>query len=237
MVGDRFLTLKKLAQSKEPQIVFASLQACLQKLLPKERFEEMFFEMKKGQIIPFKPFIKKLTEMGYQRVPITQDKGQFSVRGAIIDLFPVSSPDPFRIEFFDEEVESIRIFDPIGQKSVQPVELISITLGEEKSFIEKSKTLSTILDYLGKDTIIVIDDLYTLEEKWVQIKEILGKETPLFASMGEWMELIRSYQTIYLTEKKIHELTENVQFFERPAFQFEMFNTHSESQLLGATRF
>lgn len=225
VVGDRLLTLKKLSEAKEPQIVLASLQACLQKLLPKDSFSKCYFELKKGQIVPFEPFAKKLLEMGYQKVPITQDKGQFSIRGGLIDIYPVSSPDPFRIEFFDEEVESIRIFDPIGQRSIRTVDQISITLGEEKSFIEKSEHLSTLLDYLGKETIIVIDDLYSLEEKWVQIKELLGKETRSFASMGEWMELIRSFQTIYFTEKKIHELTEKVQFFERPAFQFEMFNT------------
>ena len=224
VVGDRLLTLKTLSQSKEPQIVLASLQACLQKLLPKDKFSDCYFELKKGQVIPFEQFIKKLIEMGYTKTAITQDKGEFSVRGGLIDLFPVSSPDPFRIEFFDEEVESIRIFDPIGQKSIRTVDEISFTLGEEKIFVEKAETLSTILDYLGNETLIVVDDLYSLEEKWVQIKEILGQNTRTFASMSEWMEMIQSFQTIYLTDKKIHELTENIQFFDRPKFRFEMFN-------------
>ena len=64
--------------------------------------------------------VEHLLKMGYQRRPVASEKGEFAVRGGIVDFFPVSSPDPFRIEFWGDEIESLRVYDPIGQKSVSP---------------------------------------------------------------------------------------------------------------------
>ena len=105
--------------------------------------------------------------MGYQRRPVAADKGEFAVRGGIIDIFPVSSPDPFRIEFWGDDIESIRIYDPIGQKWIQcPAETLEITPARELEFLSKESHLSTILDYLGPNTIIMFDDLLALEDRY-----------------------------------------------------------------------
>src|SRR5262245_39944800 len=104
IVGERYEVLKRVQGSSESHIILTSLQACLQKLIPPSAYHHLHLSLKPGQNPSFENLIKKLTEMGYQRRPIASDKGEFAVRGGIIDLFPVSSPDPFRLEFWGDEL-------------------------------------------------------------------------------------------------------------------------------------
>ena len=122
IVGERYQVLKTLQASSEPHLILTSLQACLQRLIPPDLFKDLYLTLKPGQSPTFEHLIEKLLAMGYQRRPIASDKGEFAVRGGIIDVFPVSSPDPFRLEFWGDELESLRIYDPVGQKSVKQVE-------------------------------------------------------------------------------------------------------------------
>ncbi|MDB2613723.1 transcription-repair coupling factor [Chlamydiales bacterium] len=212
VVGDRYQALKKIEDSKEPCIILSSLQGCLQKVLPQKAFNKLYQTLKVGESHPFEPLIQKLTEMGYQKTSTTSDKGEFSVRGGLIDLYPVSSPDPFRIEFFDDEIESIRVFDPIGQKSIRHVDQISLTAGLEMELVNQADSLSTLLEYLGKNTIIVFNDLIDTEDKWAQLKTILGRPTKTFTSMDEWFNQITLYQTLYFSKERL----DSMEMFSRP---------------------
>jgi transcription-repair coupling factor (superfamily II helicase) len=76
-------------------------------------------------------FVETLERMGYERVPLVEALGEFSVRGGIVDVFPITTADPVRIEFFDDRIESIRTFDVFGQRSVatrEAVELLPVRL-------------------------------------------------------------------------------------------------------------
>ncbi|BBH23344.1 transcription-repair-coupling factor [Paenibacillus baekrokdamisoli] len=75
-------------------------------------------ELKVGQSIPLEAFLRQMVELGYVRVDKVEGKGEMSVRGGIVDLFPLTSPQPYRIEWFDDEIDSIRTFDPIDQRSL-----------------------------------------------------------------------------------------------------------------------
>ncbi|MFN4173880.1 MAG: transcription-repair coupling factor, partial [Parachlamydiaceae bacterium] len=94
IVGERYQVLREI--ENEPAIVLSSLQACLQKLIPKKEFKHLNLLIKIGTPLNFDAFQKKLNEMGYLKSGIASDKGQYAVRGGIIDVYPVSSPDPFR---------------------------------------------------------------------------------------------------------------------------------------------
>lgn len=206
IVGERYQVLREI--EKEPAIILSSLQACLQKLIPKKEFEGLNLVIRIGSELNFDAFQKKLNEMGYQKSPIAGDKGQYAVRGGIIDLYPVSSPDPFRIEFFGDEVASIRIYDPIGQRSIKPVEQVDLTPALEMEMLKTRDELATLFDYLGPDTVVVLDDLLALEDRWAVLKSTLGNATKSFMGLDELFKIIEPFQKIFLTDQPVEELSE-----------------------------
>lgn len=208
VVGERYKVLEEISTSKQPRIILASLQACLQRMIPPQKFKKLYLHLKVKDTISFDTFILKLVEMGYQRRPVAADKGEFAVRGGIIDLFPVSSPDPFRIEFWGDDIESIRIYDPIGQKSIRPIESAEITPAKELELLQTEKQLSTLLDYLGPQTLIIFDDLLALEDRYASLVNICGGATRTFCSMDQLMEDVQSLQKIFLSQNPIEELSE-----------------------------
>ncbi|WP_246183684.1 transcription-repair coupling factor [Paenibacillus methanolicus] len=79
-------------------------------------------EIRVGQTVPMEAFLHRLVELGYVRTDKVETKGEMSVRGGIVDLYPLTSPHPYRIEWFDDEVDSIRTFDPSEQRSIEKLE-------------------------------------------------------------------------------------------------------------------
>lgn len=207
IVGERYEVLEKILQSKKPHIILTSLQASLQKLISPSTFDSLYFELRVGEELPFDDLIEHFVSMGYERRPVASDKGEFAVRGGIIDIFPVSSPDPFRIEFWGDEIESLRIYDPVGQKTVRKVERVSINPARELELLENTPKLSTILDYLGPDTLVILDDLMALEDRYAQLKSLSQHDSPYFCSIEEFLKALSSLQTLYLTNRPIEDLS------------------------------
>lgn len=206
IVGERYRVLEQIYSSREPLIIISNLQACLQKLILSEQFEELYLSLRVGETHAYQKIIDKLKEMGYMRSSVAADKGEFAVRGGIIDVFPVSSPEPFRIEFWGDDIESIRSYDPIGQKSIQTVKHIQITAAQEMELISKKKSLSTIFDYMGNDVIIVFDDLLALEDRYASLLNICGSETPTFSNIETFLDQMEGFQKIFLSKTPIEEL-------------------------------
>jgi transcription-repair coupling factor (superfamily II helicase) len=235
IVGERYKVLQEISTNTQPYIIVSNLQACLQRLIPPEKFNGLYLSVKKGDIYSFEELTAKLITMGYKRQHVAANKGEFAIRGGIIDLFPVSSPDPFRLEFWGDEIDSIRIYDPIGQKSVRQVSDLEITPAQEMEFVSKSSQLSTILDYLGPNTIVILDDLLALEDKYASLIKICGTPTGSFSSIDMLLEQMEPFQKIFLSQNPIEELSE-VRLLERVAgsyysenvplysISFQMFN-------------
>ncbi|MFQ5729300.1 MAG: transcription-repair coupling factor, partial [Waddliaceae bacterium] len=114
IVGERYQVLNAIVENSVPHIIISNPQACLQKLIPPKRFHGLYLSLKVGDTKPFDTLIENLLAMGYRRCPVAADKGELAVRGGIVDVFPVASPDPFRIEFWGDDIESLRSYDPIG---------------------------------------------------------------------------------------------------------------------------
>jgi transcription-repair coupling factor (superfamily II helicase) len=234
IVGDRYETLKKIIGSDESFIILSSLQACLQRLIPPSAFSQLNLTLRQGQNFGFDELIQKLMQMGYHRKPVASDKGEFAVRGGIIDIFPVSSPEPFRLEFWGDELESLRSYDPIGQKSVKTIEKIEILPALELELLGNYSNQASILDYLGPQTLVIFDDLLALEDRYSTLIS-MGEKHPYFSSIEEFFDLLNPYQKILWSSKPIEELSE-VQALERKskgyystqnafyALSFEMFN-------------
>lgn len=207
IVGERYQVLRDLHAASQPHIILTNLQACLQKLISPAVFQELHLSLKQGQSPSFEHLIQKLLLMGYQRRSIASDKGEFAVRGGIIDVFPVSSPDPYRLEFWGDDLESLRIYDPIGQKSVRPIEHVDITPGVELELLDQQTLQASILDYLGPQTLVIFDDLLALEDRYASLVSMGGKNRH-FSSIEEFLTQLTPLQKILWAQNPIEELSE-----------------------------
>ena len=208
IVGERYRVLQGILESGQPHIILSGLQACLQRLIAPENFKKLYLSLKVGDTYHFEKLIDQLTQMGYQKSSIASDKGEFAVRGGIIDIFPVSSPDPFRIEFWGDDIESMRIFDPIGQKSIREAIQIDITPAQEMELMVHEQKLCSIMDYLGPNTIVIFDDLLSLEDRYASLVNISGNLTKSFSSIETFLDQLNSLQKIYWSQGPIEELSE-----------------------------
>ncbi|MHB8156849.1 MAG: transcription-repair coupling factor, partial [Desulfocucumaceae bacterium] len=104
---------------REPVVVVATVEAFLRRLAPPEIFSANRLSLNVGDVLEPEKLKIKLIDMGYERCDLVEGRGQFSARGGILDIFPMTFESPVRIEFFDDEVDSVRSFDPDTQRSVQ----------------------------------------------------------------------------------------------------------------------
>lgn len=208
IAGKRFEILHTLLEKKGPQIVLCPLQACLQKLVDPRTFSPLSKTWACGVEIPFSSLPDLLASLGYRRAPVVADKGEFALRGGICDIFPVSSPDPYRIEFFGDVIEQIRTFDPIGQKSIAKVQEFFLSPASELALLAQEKKPVSIIDYLGKETIVIFDDLLALEDKYVSLQSMPGANSPFFSTFDAFFKEISALQKIYWTPQQAEELSE-----------------------------
>lgn len=125
MLAQRIDALSRLAAGFRGIVVVP--YAGMRRLLPtQEAIAAARFTIQVGQTVDLESWIARLVEFGYERVERVENKGEMSVRGGIIDLFPLTSPHPFRIELFDVEVDSIRSFDPGNQRSMDKFQELTI---------------------------------------------------------------------------------------------------------------
>lgn len=103
----------------EPTLVIAPVKALMRHLVPKEIFRKEYVLLKLNEDTELKSLIRILVELGYERVDKVVEAGTFTVKGGILDIFPSAFENPARIEFWGDTVESIRLFDPITQKSIE----------------------------------------------------------------------------------------------------------------------
>ena len=123
IISERLKTLALLPQTKRGALV-VSVTTLMQRLAPREHVLANSFAIKVGDDFNLELNRLKLESVGYQCVSQVYQHAEFAVRGSIVDLFPMGSKVPFRIELFDEEIESIRTFDPETQRSLEKIDQI-----------------------------------------------------------------------------------------------------------------
>ncbi len=146
----RVYAISKLVNDDE-MILVTTIEALLQPMLPKQEYVGLNVKIKLGDKIELNSLIAKLLKLGYSREELVAAKGQFSVRGGIIDIFPVEMNMPYRIELFGDEVDSIRTFDILDQRSKEVVEEFEINFSTEYIISREnvsilSETLNGLLD-------------------------------------------------------------------------------------------
>ena len=116
--GRRLRVVKALRSSTPPRFVVAPMQAFLQPVPTAEVLARSSKKLGVGDVVPIEGLSAWLIEKGMSRVEVVEVAGEFSIRGGILDVFPPDASDPVRVEFFGDEVESIRPFDPETQRSL-----------------------------------------------------------------------------------------------------------------------
>lgn len=137
IISERLKTLALLPQVKRGALV-VSVTTLMHRLAPREHVLANSFSIKIGDDFNLDLNRLKLESVGYQCVSQVYQHAEFAVRGAIVDLFPMGSKVPFRIELFDEEIESIRTFDPETQRSLEKIEQIQLFPAREFPFTDES---------------------------------------------------------------------------------------------------
>ena len=131
IISDRLRCLASLPREQGRSLLLLPLGTLLQRLPPRSFIEARALSFESGQKLDFEGFKRQLAGQGYQSVSQVEQHGEFAVRGAIIDLFPMGSELPYRIEFFDDEIDSIRSFDPETQRSIERLQGIELLPARE----------------------------------------------------------------------------------------------------------
>lgn len=139
IVSDRLSVMESLPHA-EHGIVIASTPSLLQRLPPVDYIAARSLHLAQGQQLDRNEFLERLTASGYSRVPQVSERGELAVRGSLLDIFPMGSATPIRIDFFDDDVESLRYFDPETQLTAQTTPEIHILPAREVPLDEDDVT-------------------------------------------------------------------------------------------------
>ncbi len=130
ILSQRLSILSRLPHNKR-SILVVSVTTLMHRLAPRQFIEAHCFALKQHERLEVSAFIEKLQNNGYQKVNQVLEHGEFSVRGSIIDLFPMGSEVPYRIDLLDDEIDTIRIFDVESQRTVKLVDQIALLPAHE----------------------------------------------------------------------------------------------------------
>ncbi len=185
----RMQTMIMLVGGKRTPIVICSARVLTQPIIPPKELATSLFSLAPGQEIDLTMMLEHLYNLGYEPVTEVEEPGQFSHRGGIIDLFPPSFPRPVRVEFFGDEIESLRTFDQETQRSLNPIN--ECTIGPAREAIpvrgpEAAKDLEQLdSNILHKDA----------EERWKHDLEELRQKRS-FPDIAFYIPYLHSQATI-----------------------------------------
>lgn len=204
--GKRLEVLAQILQEKRPFFLVASLHAALQQVPTYKALTSQQRTLKVGSEVDLYALIAELEALGLEKRPLTQEKGHFSVRGGIIDLFPPQAQQGYRIELCGDSIEEIRLFDPLSQRSSGKSEMVVLAPASELQLLEKGPTL-TLPEFL-KDPIILFDDLAILEDKATALGLLTKSDSPLFSSLAQLLSQKSSARRLYFTKEPLSALSE-----------------------------
>lgn len=136
LISQRLQTLSQMPNLKQG-IIITPITTLMRRLAPTNYIQSQSLQLVLGQSLSLETFRHQLVESGYHPVTTVYEHGEFAVRGSIIDLFPMGSQHPVRIELFDDEVESIRLFDTETQRTLEKINSINMLPAKELPLDEK----------------------------------------------------------------------------------------------------
>jgi transcription-repair coupling factor (superfamily II helicase) len=140
LISERLATLWRLWSAKDVDVLLLPASTALVRLAPPSFLAATTFQFKHKDKLDEAALKAQLTTAGYNHVSSVVSPGEYAVRGGLIDLFPMGSPVPFRVDLFDNEIDSIRTFDPDSQRSLYPVPEVRLLPGREFPMDEAART-------------------------------------------------------------------------------------------------
>ncbi|MBL8857351.1 MAG: transcription-repair coupling factor [Planctomycetes bacterium] len=122
--------------SKRPRLIVASLLSLLQPMTSPAELEKNWLKLQTKQSLDTEALLERLVTAGYTRLPLAEKPGEVSLRGEILDIYPLAAELPLRIELFGDEIESLRSFDPVDQRSVESLKEVQLSLAADSGGVE-----------------------------------------------------------------------------------------------------
>ncbi len=168
LIRQRMKVIKALLEEKELTVV-TSIDGCMDFLESLEKIKEQLIHYESDSTVDIEQLKNQLVALGYERVGQVEMPGQFSVRGGIVDIYCLTEENPWRIELWGDEIDSIRSFDPESQRSLENLEELTIYPAVEHI---GDKDMVSFLDYFPEErTIIFLDEPNRLTEKGGVVEE------------------------------------------------------------------
>ncbi|RTY96020.1 transcription-repair coupling factor [Flavobacterium sp. GT3R68] len=181
--------LNRINSRKKPAIIVSYPEALFEKVVTKKELEKNTLKVAVGDKISIEFINEVLFEYEFKRVDFITEPGEFSVRGGIIDVFSFSNDNPYRIEFFGNEVDSIRSFDVETQLSIEKQRKITIIPNVENKFFQENR--ESFLEYIHEKTVLFIQDTDALFSK---LDKLFQKAEETFAALNATVKHLEPQQ-------------------------------------------
>ena len=241
--------LNRINSRKKPAIIVSYAEAIFEKVVTRKELEKNTLKLSVGDNLSIDFINETLFEYNFKRVDFVTEPGEFSVRGGIIDVFSFSNDNPYRIEFFGNEVDSIRSFDVETQLSVEKLKKISIIPNVENKLLQENR--ESFLDYINEKTVLVIQNtellgqqLDKLFDKANEAFEKLSKDIQhakpeeLFLNQKQFLKRALDFSVIELHNQEVFKIDKKVEFHIQPQPSFNkqfdlLLNNLSENHFNG----
>jgi transcription-repair coupling factor (superfamily II helicase) len=223
--------LNRINSRKKPAVIVSYPEALFEKVVTKKELEKNTLKVSVGDKISIDFINEVLFEYEFKRVDFITEPGEFSVRGGIIDVFSFSNDNPYRIEFFGNEVDSIRSFDVETQLSIEKQRKITIIPNVENTFFQENR--ESFLEYISEKTILFIQDtdgLFSKLDKLFQkaeetfnvfdstVKHLAPEQ--LFLNQSAFIKKALDFTIVELGSKPIFKTKKAFQFHIQPQPSF-----------------
>jgi transcription-repair coupling factor (superfamily II helicase) len=217
--------LNRINSRKKPAVVVTYPEALFEKVVTKKELDKNTLKVAVGDQISIEFINEVLFEYEFKRVDFITEPGEFSVRGGIIDVFSFSNDNPYRIEFFGNEVDSIRSFDVETQLSIEKQKKIAIIPNVENKFFQENR--ESFLDYIHQNTIVFIQNTELLISK---LEKLFDKADDIFKNLNTTIKHVPP-EKIFLHQKEflkkaldftVVELSSKPTFNTAKAFDFHI---------------
>jgi len=223
--------LNRINSRKKPAVIVTYPEALFEKVVTRKELDKNTLKVAVGDKISIDFINEVLFEYEFKRVDFITEPGEFSVRGGIVDVFSFSNDNPYRIEFFGDEVESIRTFDVATQLSIETQKKITIIPNVENKVFQENR--ESFLDYISEKTVIFIqnteDFLLQLdkqfgkaEEAFAKLSQEIKRSTPeqLFLNQAAFIKRALDFSIVELSSKAIFRTTKKFEFHIQPQPSF-----------------
>ncbi|WP_257210203.1 DEAD/DEAH box helicase, partial [Flavobacterium psychrophilum] len=223
--------LNRLNSRKKPAIIVSYPEAIFEKVVTKKELDKNTLKISVGDLVSIDFINEVLFEYEFKRVDFITEPGEFSVRGGILDVFSFSNDNPYRIEFFGNEVDSIRTFDVATQLSIEKKNKIAIIPNFENKFLQENR--ESFLEYINPKTTIFIqntdlllthlDKLFSkAQETFEKLNKDIKHASPeqLFLNQKEFIKQSLNFCVVETASKPTFRTSETFEFHIKPQPSF-----------------